>query len=78
MAQHKTDEKIMRYKLEAYQKKIPDFMSGNLTSIEILGRDEDIKLGPNGIAQKEEVQTEEPQDLKSGATQEEEIQIEKP
>jgi hypothetical protein len=26
LAQHKADEKIMKYKLEAYQKKIPNFI----------------------------------------------------
>ncbi len=32
------------------------------------------KQGPNGIAQKEEVQTKEPQDLRSGVTHEEKVQ----
>ncbi len=65
-AQHRADENIFMYKLEAYQKNFPDFIYGNPTSKEVLGHDEGIEAGPNGIAQEEEVKTEEPQDLKSG------------
>jgi hypothetical protein len=32
LAQHRADEIIMRYKLEAYQKDFVDFICGNLTS----------------------------------------------
>ncbi len=32
LAQHRIDERIMRYKLEAYQKNFPDFICGNPTS----------------------------------------------
>jgi hypothetical protein len=33
LVQHRVDERILRYKLEAYQKKILDFICGNPTSI---------------------------------------------
>jgi hypothetical protein len=35
LAQHKVDKRIMRYKLEAYQKKNLYFICGNPTSIEV-------------------------------------------
>ncbi len=37
LAQHRTDEIIMRYKLETYQNNFPNFIYGSLTSIEVLG-----------------------------------------
>jgi hypothetical protein len=37
LAQHKADEKIIRYKLETYQKNFPNFICGSPTSIEVLG-----------------------------------------
>ncbi len=77
LAQHITIEKILRYKLEAYQKKIPDFICGSPTSIEVLGQDEETKVGPNGTTQ-EEVKTVEPHDFRSATAQEVEVQIEKP
>ncbi len=71
LAQHKTNERILRYKLETYQKKILDFICGNPTSIKVSSQDEETKVGPSGIAQEEEIQTKESKDLKSGAAQEE-------
>jgi hypothetical protein len=59
----------LRYKFEIYQKNFPIFIYGNLTSIEVLGYDEETEVGPSGTIQEKEVQTEESQDLKSGATQ---------
>ncbi len=59
LTQHKADEKIMKYKLEAYQKNFLDFICGNLTSIEISSQDEKIEARPNGTIQEEEVQIEE-------------------
>jgi hypothetical protein len=50
LAQHKADERIMRYKLEAYQKYFLNFIYGNPTSREVLGQNEETKVGPNGIA----------------------------
>jgi len=35
MTQHKVDERIMRYKLEAYQKNFLDFICGSPTSIKV-------------------------------------------
>jgi hypothetical protein len=49
----------MRYKLEAYQKKILDFICGSPTSIKVSGQDEKTNAGPNGTTQEEEVQIEE-------------------
>jgi hypothetical protein len=60
LARHRAKEGILRYKLESYQKKIPDFIYGNLTSIEISGQDEEIEARPTGTTQDEEVDTEDP------------------
>jgi hypothetical protein len=54
------------YKLEAYKNNFPNFNYFNPTSIEVLGQDEETEVGPSGIVQEEEVQTKDPQDLKSG------------
>ncbi len=78
LAQHKTNERIIRYKLEAYQKNFSDFICGNPTNVKILGQVEEIETWPSGIDQEEEVQTKEHQDLRSGVTQEAEIQTKKP
>jgi hypothetical protein len=45
LAQHRTNERILRYKLKAYQKKIPNFICGNSTSTKVLGQDEEIEHG---------------------------------
>jgi len=43
MVQHRTNERILRYKLEAYQKKFPIFIcSGSPTSIKVSSQDENI------------------------------------
>jgi hypothetical protein len=55
LAQHKANEKILRYKLEVYQKNFPEFIYGNPTSIEELGQDEEIETRPDGTTSKEEV-----------------------
>jgi len=65
----------MSYKLEAYQKNFLNFICGNPTSTEVLGHDEKTKAGPSGTTQKEEIQIEESQDLRSGAAQEKEVQL---
>jgi len=57
VVQHKAAERILKYKLEAHQKKFPNFIYGSPISTEVSGHDEEIEVGPNGIAQKEEVQT---------------------
>jgi hypothetical protein len=49
LAHHKTNERIMKYKLEIYQKNFLDFVYGNLASIEASDKDEEVKAGPNGI-----------------------------
>jgi hypothetical protein len=77
-AQHKVDERILRYKLEAYQKKILDFICSNPTSTKVLSQAEETEAKLSGTIQEEEVHIKKPQDLKSGATQEAKIQIEKP
>ncbi len=73
LAQHRADERILRYKLKVYQKNFPNFICGNPTSTEVLDRDEEIKVGPNGIAHEEESQ-----DFKGGIAKEGEIQPEIP
>jgi hypothetical protein len=37
LVQHRADERILMYKLEAYQKNFLDFICGSLTSIEVSG-----------------------------------------
>ncbi len=37
IAQHKVDKRILRYKLEVYQKNFPNFIYGSPTSTEVLG-----------------------------------------
>jgi hypothetical protein len=37
LAQHRANEKILKYKLEAYQKNFPNFIYGSPTSTEISG-----------------------------------------
>jgi len=64
LAQHKANEKILRYKLEVYQKNFPEFIYGNPTSIEESGQDEEIETRPGGTTSKEEVQIKESHDLK--------------
>jgi hypothetical protein len=48
LVHHNADERIMRYKLEAYQKKIPNFIYGSPTIIEVSSQDEDIEIRPSG------------------------------
>jgi hypothetical protein len=72
MVQHKVDERILRYKLEVYSINFLDFVCGSPTSMETLGQDEETKVGPNKTAQEEEVQAQEPQDLKRGGQEEKE------
>jgi len=50
IAQHKADEKILRYKLEAYQKNFPNFICGSTINTEVSSQDEEIEVRPNGIA----------------------------
>ncbi len=57
IAQHRVVERILRYKLEAYQKNFPIFICGNPTSTKVLSQDEEIETRPSGIVQEEEVQT---------------------
>jgi hypothetical protein len=45
----------LKYKLEAYPKNFPDFICDNPISIKVSGQDEEIKVGPNGTTQEEEV-----------------------
>ncbi len=73
LAQHRANERILKYKLEAYQKNFSNFICGSPTSTQVLGQDEKIEARPSGIAQEEEVQIEESQDLRSGAPKKEEV-----
>ncbi len=77
LASHRVDEKIMKQKLETYQKNFPNFIYGSPTSTKALGQDEETKARSSGTIQEEEVQIEE-LDLRSGVIQEEEIQTNKP
>ncbi len=55
LTQHKADERILRYKLEAYQKKILDFIYISPTSTKVLNQDEETKAKLSGTTQEEEV-----------------------
>ncbi len=70
LTQHRGDERNLKYNLEIYQKKIPNFVYGSPTNIESSGQDEKNKIGSNGIAQEEEVHTKEPQEFKGGGQEE--------
>jgi len=50
LAQHRNKERIMKYKLKVYQKNFPNFIYGSSTSTKVLGQNEEIEVGPNGIA----------------------------
>ncbi len=78
MAQHRTYERILRYKLKDYQKNFPKFICGSPTSVEVLGQNENNEVASNGTTQEEKMHTKEPQDFRSGVAQEEEVQLEKP
>ncbi len=41
LARHKANERILRYKLEAYQKANPNFIYGNPTSTKVSSQDEE-------------------------------------
>ncbi len=78
LAQHRVDERIMKYKLEIYQKKNSNFVYGNVINTKALDKDEEVEARPNGTIQEEEMKIEEPQNLRRETIQKEEIQIEKP
>ncbi len=61
LAHHKIDKKILRYKLEVYQRNFLNFVYGSLISTKASSQNEEIETRPNEIAQKEEVHIEEPQ-----------------
>jgi hypothetical protein len=53
--QHRVHERILRYKLEAYQKNFPNFIYRSSISIDLSGQDEDTEAGPSGTSQEEEM-----------------------
>jgi hypothetical protein len=55
LAQHKVDERILKYKLEVYQKNFLDFICGSPTSTEVSSQDEKTEVGLSGATQEEEV-----------------------
>ncbi len=55
LVQHKADERILRYKLEAYQKKKLDFICNSPTNTKVLGQDEEIEAGPGGTIHEKEI-----------------------
>ncbi len=66
LAQHRANERMYMYKLEAYQRFFLDFVCGSPTSIEASYQDEENEAWPSGTIQKKEVQVEELQILKGG------------
>ncbi len=59
VAQHRVDERILRYKLEACQNNFLDFIRGIPTSAKVSCQDEEIEVGPNGATKEEEIQIDE-------------------
>jgi hypothetical protein len=55
LAQHRVNEKNLKYKLEIYWKTFLEFVYGSPTNIKTLGQDEETKIGPNGTTKEEEV-----------------------
>jgi peptide subunit release factor 1 (eRF1) len=55
LVQHKVDEIFLGYKLEAYQKKFPNFICGNSTNTKVSNQDEETKTKPSGTIQEKEV-----------------------
>jgi hypothetical protein len=49
LAQHRVDERILKYKLEVYQKNFLDFICDNATITDVLGHDEEIEARPSEI-----------------------------
>jgi hypothetical protein len=60
--------------LEIYQRNFPKFIYGSPITIKALDQDEEIEAGPSGTTQEEEVQIEEPHELKGGDQEEKEPQ----
>jgi hypothetical protein len=50
LAQHKVNERILKYMLEVYHKKVPKFIYGSPTSTETSNQDEEAEARPNGTA----------------------------
>jgi hypothetical protein len=75
LAQHRANERNLKYKLEISFKFFLDFVHGNPTSTKALSQDEEIEVGFNRTTQEKEMQIEEPQDLKGGGHEEKEPQI---
>ncbi len=46
LVQHRANERILRYKLEVYQKHFPEFICDNLISTKVLGQDEENEAAP--------------------------------
>jgi hypothetical protein len=72
LAQHKANERSLKYRLEIHQNVFLEFACGNPISTETLGQDEKTEVGPNGTSQEEEVQTKEPHKLKGRGQEEKE------
>ncbi len=54
-AQHKANERILRYKLKGYQKNFPNFICGSPNKYIVLGQDEKTEVRLSGIDKKEKV-----------------------
>jgi hypothetical protein len=55
LAQHRVDEKNLKYKLEIYFKKFLKLVCGSPTSTKTSSQDEEAKARPSGTVQEEEV-----------------------
>ncbi len=77
LAQHKVNDGILMYKLEVHHKNFLEFVCGSPTNTQTLGQNEEAKRRPSVTTQEEEVQTEEPQELKGGGHEEREPQTTK-
>ncbi len=50
LVRHRADERLLRYKLEVYQKNFPNFVCGSPTSTKASDKDEEAQARPGGIA----------------------------
>ncbi len=55
-----SQRKNSKIQIGSLSKEFPNFIYGNPISTKVSGQDEETKARPNGIAQEEEVETEDP------------------
>jgi hypothetical protein len=72
LAQHRANERNLKYKLEIYYIFFPKFVFGNPISTKTLSQDEEAEARPNGTIQEEDVWIKEIKELKRGGQEKKE------